>query len=46
MVEPPIREITARIVEAFRPLRIVLFGNRAPGQADPGSEPAGTPCCG
>src|SRR5882672_10652296 len=34
MVEQPsIQEITKRIVEAFRPARIVLFGSRARGDA-------------
>jgi len=32
-VRPPLDEIVARLVAAFRPLRIVLFGSRARGQA-------------
>ena len=31
--EPPIEQITRRIVEAFRPRRIVMFGSRARGAA-------------
>lgn len=31
--QPPIEEITRRIVEAFDPQRIVLFGSRARGDA-------------
>ena len=31
--EPPIEQITRRIVEAFRPRRIVMFGSRARGTA-------------
>lgn len=38
MVEPPIEEITRRIVEAFSPLRVVMFGSRARGTAKPHSD--------
>jgi predicted nucleotidyltransferase len=39
MVEqPPIEQITQRIVEAFRPTRIILFGSRARGDARPDSD--------
>ena len=31
--QPPVEEITRRIVEAFRPHRILLFGSRARGGA-------------
>lgn len=31
MLEPPIEEIARKIVEAFRPRRIVMFGSRARG---------------
>jgi len=33
MQQPPIDHITKRIVEALRPVRIVLFGSRARGTA-------------
>jgi predicted nucleotidyltransferase len=36
--QPPIEEITRRIVEAFDPERIVLFGSRARGEAQPDSD--------
>ena len=36
--EPPIDEITQRIVEAFHPVRIVMFGSRARGTARPDSD--------
>lgn len=36
MVEPPVDEIVEKIVAAFRPRRIVMFGSRARGEA--GSE--------
>ncbi len=38
MREPPIEEIVERIVEAFHPRRIVLFGSRARGDQDPESD--------
>jgi predicted nucleotidyltransferase len=38
MVEPPVDEIVARIVEAFHPRRIVVFGSRARGGAGPDSD--------
>ena len=38
MVEPPIEEIARKIVEAFRPRRIVMFGSRARGEADEHSD--------
>ena len=38
MIEPPVNEIVRRIVEAFRPRRIVLFGSRALGQPRPDSD--------
>ena len=31
MIEPPIDEVVRKIVEAFRPRRIVMFGSRARG---------------
>ena len=33
--EPPVEEIARRIVEAFRPVRVVLFGSRARGTNRP-----------
>ncbi len=36
--QPPIEEITSRIVQAFRPRRVVLFGSRARGDARPDSD--------
>jgi HEPN domain-containing protein/predicted nucleotidyltransferase len=36
--EPAIAAITKRIVENFDPLRIILFGSRARGNARPGSD--------
>ena len=33
VIEPPIDEIVRKIVEAFRPRRIVMFGSRAVGGA-------------
>ena len=38
MIEPPIQEIIRRIVEAFRPRRIVMFGSRARGDTRPDSD--------
>jgi len=38
MREPPIKEIVEKIVEAFHPRRIVLFGSRARGAAGPDSD--------
>ena len=38
MIEPPIQHITQKIVEAFHPRRIVMFGSRARGQARPDSD--------
>jgi predicted nucleotidyltransferase len=38
MREPPIKEIVEKIVEAFHPRRIVLFGSRARGGAAPDSD--------
>jgi predicted nucleotidyltransferase len=38
MREPPISEIVEKIVRAFHPRRIVLFGSRARGEAGPDSE--------
>ncbi len=35
---PPIDQITKRIVEAFNPRRIVMFGSRARGEARPDSD--------
>ena len=37
-MEPPVDEIVRRIVEAFAPQRIVLFGSRARGENGPGSD--------
>jgi predicted nucleotidyltransferase len=38
MVEPPIEEIARKIVEAFRPRRIVMFGSRARDSTAPDSD--------
>lgn len=38
MTEPPLQEIARRIVDAFAPRRIVLFGSRARGTARPDSD--------
>jgi predicted nucleotidyltransferase len=38
MMEPPVKEIVRRIVEAFHPRRIIMFGSRARGTARPGSD--------
>ena len=38
MIEPPIEEIARKIVEAFRPRRIVMFGSRARGDSRPDSD--------
>ena len=38
MIEPPIQEIVRRIVERFRPQRIVMFGSRARGDTRPDSD--------
>ena len=38
MEEPPIDQITSRIVEACHPRRIVMFGSRARGAARPDSD--------
>ncbi len=38
MIEPPIDEIVRKIVEAFQPRRIVMFGSRAGGGARPDSD--------
>ncbi len=38
MREPPIDEIVRKIVEAFHPRRIVVFGSRAHGTAGPDSD--------
>ena len=38
MREPPIDEIVRKIVEAFHPRRIVVFGSRANGTAGPDSD--------
>jgi predicted nucleotidyltransferase len=38
MAEPPVNEIVAKIVDAFHPRRIVVFGSRARGEADPESD--------
>ncbi len=35
---PDLRSITERIVERFRPRRVVLFGSRARGEAGPESD--------
>ena len=38
VLEPPIEQITRRIVEACHPRRIILFGSRARGTAAPNSD--------
>ncbi|HUT33975.1 MAG TPA: nucleotidyltransferase domain-containing protein [Planctomycetota bacterium] len=38
MAEPPVDEIVAKIVDAFHPRRIVMFGSRARGHAGPESD--------
>ena len=38
MMEPPIEEIVRKIVEAFRPRRIMMFGSRARGETRPDSD--------
>ena len=38
MSAPPLDEIVQRIVDAFHPRRIVLFGSRARGEAGPDSD--------
>ena len=38
MVEPPQNEITRRIVEAFKPQRVIVFGSRAHGTPRPESD--------
>jgi len=38
MIEPPVQEIARRIVEAFHPRRIVMFGSRARGDTGPDSD--------
>ncbi len=38
MTEATIQRITTRIVERFRPVRIVLFGSYARGEADENSD--------
>ncbi len=38
MIEPPVQDIVRRIVEAFAPRRVVLFGSRARGTARPDSD--------
>jgi predicted nucleotidyltransferase len=38
MREPPIEEIVERIVNAFHPRRILMFGSRARGEAGSGSD--------
>ena len=38
MVEPPVDEIVRRIVAAFHPRRILMFGSRARGEARPESD--------
>ena len=37
-MEPPIEEIIRKIVEAFQPRRIVMFGSRARGDTRPDSD--------
>lgn len=37
-VEPPVDEIVQKIVAAFRPRRIVVFGSRARGEGGPESD--------
>ena len=38
MVEPPVDEIVQKIVEAFHPRRIVMFGSRVRGEQGPDSD--------
>ena len=38
MIEPLIEEIIRKIVEAFQPRRIVMFGSRARGDTRPDSD--------
>jgi len=38
MREPPIEEITRKVVAAFHPRRVILFGSRARGDAGPESD--------
>ena len=38
MVEPPVQEIVQKIVGAFRPRRIVMFGSRAQGATGPDTD--------
>ena len=38
MIEPPLAEIVRKIVDSFRPRRIVMFGSRARGDTSPGSD--------
>ncbi len=38
MVQPPVEEIVRKIVDAFRPRRVVMFGSRATGTARPDSD--------
>jgi predicted nucleotidyltransferase len=38
MESPPIEKIVSTIVERFNPKRIILFGSRARGDADPESD--------
>ena len=38
MIEQPIEEIIRKIVEAFQPRRIVMFGSRARGDTRPDSD--------
>ncbi len=38
MLEPRVDEILQRVVAAFHPRRIMLFGSRAQGEARPGSD--------
>src|SRR4051812_26824365 len=36
--DPPVAEITRRIVQAFDPVRVVMFGSRARGEHRPDSD--------
>lgn len=38
MVEPPVDQIVQRIVRAFDPRRIMVFGSRSRGDGNPGSD--------
>ena len=38
MDEPPVQEIVRKIVGAFRPRRIVMFGSRARGETRPDAD--------